>query len=464
LCAAVVALSASAAPAELARRAEKKQVPAEFKVSARQVGQSLFTTPTVKRSLAGTPVTGIANVQCELYRGAWYLDAFDASKNFKAEFAFVNGKSDQIAGNYEAKRDSTRAMVVVVAAAGDTVPVFGNFSISYLSAGTNYPEYRIVASNLVDSLGRAFDFDFSAEVHAIDYEKYYYSQTYPDYCGLYFDCDYEIELDDAPVVITGDTIRHTVAGIADFADYTAGDEYGDKWFQFLGTDADYSVSLCVIADHVIGTFAVEDLDMEYTGAYAITNGQGTLIKIDSVFAPVVAQRGDTIVADFGFLGRDGVVYEFTLKYYTPSVVSEKTIDLWGMVLNDYYYEQYGEIELSAANATDTVVLTIYPSQSLVGQYTDKDLSKSYSRIKSGSAEYVIFSATFSIAENGDVLVLSGDFLTKQGVLIHLTMHTGWPEAIENTEAAVKAAKKFENGVLLIEKNGVKYNAQGAILK
>ena len=37
-------------------------------------------------------------------------------------------------------------------------------------------------------------------------------------------------------------------------------------------------------------------------------------------------------------------------------------------------------------------------------------------------------------------------------------------AVENAEVAVKAVKHIENGVLVIEKNGVKYNAQGAIVK
>ena len=37
-------------------------------------------------------------------------------------------------------------------------------------------------------------------------------------------------------------------------------------------------------------------------------------------------------------------------------------------------------------------------------------------------------------------------------------------AIENTDAAVKAVKFFQNGQLMIEKNGVIYNAQGAIVK
>lgn len=39
-----------------------------------------------------------------------------------------------------------------------------------------------------------------------------------------------------------------------------------------------------------------------------------------------------------------------------------------------------------------------------------------------------------------------------------------PTAIDNTDAAVKATKRVINGVLFIEKNGVLYNAQGAIVK
>lgn len=38
------------------------------------------------------------------------------------------------------------------------------------------------------------------------------------------------------------------------------------------------------------------------------------------------------------------------------------------------------------------------------------------------------------------------------------------DGIDNTEAAIKAIKYFENGQLIIEKNGVKYNAQGTIIK
>jgi hypothetical protein len=46
----------------------------------------------------------------------------------------------------------------------------------------------------------------------------------------------------------------------------------------------------------------------------------------------------------------------------------------------------------------------------------------------------------------------------------LKVERGGATAIDNTEAEVKTVKTFENGQLVIIKNGVKYNATGAIVK
>ena len=46
----------------------------------------------------------------------------------------------------------------------------------------------------------------------------------------------------------------------------------------------------------------------------------------------------------------------------------------------------------------------------------------------------------------------------------LTYQAPGATAIDNTDAAAKAVKFFENGQLIILKNGVRYNAQGAIVK
>ena len=68
-----------------------------------------------------------------------------------------------------------------------------------------------------------------------------------------------------------------------------------------------------------------------------------------------------------------------------------------------------------------------------------------------SASHANFIAIESNNGNGD------------GGFIKMKMN-GWPTAIDNTNDAVKAVKVVRDGQLFIEKNGVIYNAQGAIVK
>lgn len=49
-------------------------------------------------------------------------------------------------------------------------------------------------------------------------------------------------------------------------------------------------------------------------------------------------------------------------------------------------------------------------------------------------------------------------------VVSFTVERGSGTAIDNTEAEVKAVKTFENGQLVIIKNGVKYNATGAVIE
>ena len=65
-----------------------------------------------------------------------------------------------------------------------------------------------------------------------------------------------------------------------------------------------------------------------------------------------------------------------------------------------------------------------------------------------------------------VMPYSEDPTTAQYIRIYKVVYqrTGWPTAIENTENEVKAVKRIVNGVMVIEKNGMVYNAQGQIVK
>ena len=75
-----------------------------------------------------------------------------------------------------------------------------------------------------------------------------------------------------------------------------------------------------------------------------------------------------------------------------------------------------------------------------------------------------------VVEDGDGLEGQNAFILQRNNTVYLKsiwageLGEEIPTAIENTEAGVKAVKFFENGQLLIEKNGVIYNAQGTVIR
>ena len=85
----------------------------------------------------------------------------------------------------------------------------------------------------------------------------------------------------------------------------------------------------------------------------------------------------------------------------------------------------------------------------------------------GSLNSKAVESAFIPVEAGEVRI-NGAFAdgTRQYLRIYkVTFGVGEiPTAIDNTEAAVKAVKVIRNGQLLIEKNGVLFNAQGAVVK
>lgn len=90
----------------------------------------------------------------------------------------------------------------------------------------------------------------------------------------------------------------------------------------------------------------------------------------------------------------------------------------------------------------------------------------------GSMKSNVNTTTANIAVEPGNVVISGampygaDPTAAQYIRIYKVIYqrTGWPTAVENADAAMKAVKVVRNGQLFIEKNGVLYNAQGAIVK
>lgn len=134
--------------------------------------------------------------------------------------------------------------------------------------------------------------------------------------------------------------------------------------------------------------------------------------------------------------------------------------------------------LTLANTRDTCILTGTIANVVNTQYGNFDL------VELGNAEVKVYVYGLLTAageskkcyeeENlaeGDTITVKAIYTTynnapqvKNAIFVSVKHATTPEEGVENVVADQKAIKKFENGVLIIEKNGIRYNATGAIVK
>lgn len=154
-------------------------------------------------------------------------------------------------------------------------------------------------------------------------------------------------------------------------------------------------------------------------------------------------------------------------------------------VNDKYLSTYGDLIITASNengARAGLDMYIGEGESTLtpGQYAindSEDPMTVYPGSCNGTSVYYSFlgytdaegyitdmwfpvSGTITVSETG---VISIDALNSYGKRI-IAQLGQWPEGLENAEAETVATKRIVNGQLVIEKNGVKYNAVGTVVK
>ena len=85
----------------------------------------------------------------------------------------------------------------------------------------------------------------------------------------------------------------------------------------------------------------------------------------------------------------------------------------------------------------------------------------------GEEQYEIFSVEGNVVagETAGAYKLTADVLCYNNTLYKVTMFIGgYVEGINNVDAAAKAVKTLRNGILVIEKNNVRYNVNGAVIR
>lgn len=270
----------------------------------------------------------------------------------------------------------------------------------------------------------------------------------------------------------------------------------EEYWQLAGSDpvTGYYLAIRSLDPEVAGTYTEADLDDYWTYV-----GTGNQVYFDLSEANITVTFEDGVCAITGTMvcvnGSDEmhVTLNVSSTAYDPTHLQYDAEDEDFIVnIAEYetdaeYAEQYGLIYVYADDAEQSAIVylgifgELGNTELQPGTYTVSDsyaagtvmastgvsstggITLSCAGFYEGQSLIVplwwIVEGTVTIDEEG---VITVDALNSYGRAIKAVL--GATEGIENTEAAVKAVKVVRNGQLIIIKNGVEFNAQGAVIK
>ncbi len=252
---------------------------------------------------------------------------------------------------------------------------------------------------------------------------------------------------------------------------------------------------------ISGEYSIEDegLDDYYTYLMRVNGTDTTEIEFVSGSITVSVQNPDkeTSSADLTVQGQlmtaEGNVYVInsTLKVYYNFTISEDEkykFDEAEAEFN-YNFDTYqilptgSDIAVGVLAQTDEAMIvamivlpegqtelvageyavSVMPMYGTVmaGQYTAEGPQPSYAMTPADQKLWYLVSGKVTVEGDGSIVI---DALNSNGKAIKSTLNHLQGEGIDEVNAAVKATKTLKNGQLIIEKAGVRYNAQGAVIR
>ena len=200
------------------------------------------------------------------------------------------------------------------------------------------------------------------------------------------------------------------------------------------------------------------LKIKKQGGYLACNvlpGTTLRIKFGYVGDPVLAIAGNDTMR---LVPTDNKLAELTVPFMIEKLVKLQTTSDKTVVIKQIMIDE-------------PIVTWMYPITYTAGEngtiegwtiaFPDEEV-----KVTSTPAEgYKTVSLTYNgIALHDEAVGYVTFIMPAEAVQVAAEFATDFPTGINNTEEALKAVKSFENGQLMIEKNGVKYNAQGARLQ
>ena len=244
----------------------------------------------------------------------------------------------------------------------------------------------------------------------------------------------------------------------------------EGWWQIMGSNEAYDFSISnVKTTETAGVYTIDDLDADYSYISLYDEKDTTDVAFVDGSVTVAVSAEGIVTVNGTLVGSDGNNYIFNLTYKDPT--AEKTVNVaipeWKLVDDYVAYLSLFAVAGEDANGTYVQLALNMPEEAteIAGDYTEEDFDLQYfgSYVADAKGDYRIFSATIKVAQNEDGKVfVTADILCYNNTLYKVTTPVG--EGISNTAVETKAVKTLRNGTLVIEKAGVKYNAQGAVLR
>lgn len=234
-----------------------------------------------------------------------------------------------------------------------------------------------------------------------------------------------------------------------------------RW-QLKAKNSDYQLSLTNsnYVSQIGGTYSASDLNHDvsylytsYSGYSYFEGGSITITESDNGFQ-ITGRLSGSDQNDYA------LNVSFTYPQANNNVYSYVYTSDWQDNTGDGYFNIYGY------DYTNSIGYMLYvSSDSMTGSYTVNDLFPVYSYVTVNGEDIHIYSAEINVYSSYDYKYeVYANLLCYNNTMYYVTFYLESLQAVDNVEAAGKVSKKIENGQLIIEKAGVRYNAQGAEIK
>ena len=221
--------------------------------------------------------------------------------------------------------------------------------------------------------------------------------------------NYTLTYDQAPFIITGDTIDVVFTTNANKPIYAQG------LCQLSAENDDYEIAFTFPCAEgaPAGTYGEEDMELEYT----------YVNDLEAVSAHcVVVENNGTL--EGWILAADGNVYHVTFSFTAPTAETFETITATNLVLDDTYASYFRIIIVEASNEDYTVSMYL-PAENYFGTFSADEVSLS---IEGADGKIEIYEGTITVANTVTGVAITGTVLSMDGVQYTLNLQYVIPDA------------------------------------